>query len=90
MYLVRFFLRMWRAATEGSARRVRRTFRIGGQAPRVRWKKNKDGLKRTIQEAVEVAKQHGVQIPPEDVIFHEADPGDLAGSLKDLLSGRPF
>jgi hypothetical protein len=74
---------------DGAAGRVRHTFRIGGQTPRIRWKKNKGGLKRTIEEAVGIAKQNGVEIP-EDVVFHEDEPGELAGSLKDLFAARPF
>jgi hypothetical protein len=50
----------------------------------VRWKKNKGGQKRTIEEAVEIAKRNGVEIP-DDVEFFEADPGDLKGSLRGLF-----
>jgi hypothetical protein len=47
----------------------------------VRWKKNKGGRKRTVEEAVDIAKRNGVEIP-EDVEFFEADPGDLKGTLR--------
>ncbi len=61
--------------------------RIGGQGPKLRWKKNQSGLKRTIEEAVEIAKQNGVEIP-EDVVFFEADLGELKGSLRGFFSGQ--
>lgn len=63
--------------------------RIGGQAPKLRWRKNRGGLKRTIEEAVEIAKRHGVEIP-EYVVFFEAEPGDLEGSIKGHFFGGRF
>jgi hypothetical protein len=69
--------------------RARRAFRIGGQGPKVRWKKNQDGLKRTIDQAVAIAREYGVEVP-EDVEFFEAEPGELEGSLKGFFSGRRF
>jgi hypothetical protein len=69
--------------------RARRAFRIGGQGPKVRWKRNKGGLKRTIEEAVAIARSHGVEVP-EDVKFFEADPGELEGSLKGFFAGQRF
>jgi hypothetical protein len=64
-------------------------FRIGGQGPKVRWKRNKGGLKRTIDEAVALARRHGVKVP-EDVEFFEAEPGELEGRLKGFLAGQRF
>ncbi len=67
--------------------RARRRFRIGGQGPKVRWKRNQGGLKRTIEEAVAIAEGHGVEIR-EDVAFFEVEPGELEGSLKGFFAGR--
>jgi hypothetical protein len=69
--------------------RARRAFRIGGQGPKLRWKKNKGGLKRTIEEAVAIARNHGVEVP-EDVELFEADPGVLTGSLRGYFAGQRF
>jgi hypothetical protein len=66
-----------------------RAFRIGGQGPKVRWKRYKGGLKRTIDEALAMAKRHGVEVP-EDVEFFEAEPGELEGSLKGFFAGQRF
>jgi hypothetical protein len=89
MFPPRLFRRIRDALIGQGIHHARRIFRIGGQGPRVRWKKNKGGQKRTIEEAVEIAKKNGVEIP-EDVEFFEADPGDLKGSLRGLLSGQRF
>jgi hypothetical protein len=62
---------------------------IRGQAPKVRWRRNKDGRRRTIEEEVEIARKYGVEIP-DDVIFVEADPGELVGSMRWLRSGKSF
>jgi hypothetical protein len=64
----------------------RRILRVAGQAPKVRWKRNVGRKKRTVEEAVTIAREHGVQIP-DDVLFVEAEPGDLKGSLKQLFAG---
>ncbi len=69
--------------------RARRGFRIGGQGPKVRWKNNRGGLKRTIEEAVAIARSYGVEVP-EDVEFFEAEPGELEGSLKAFFAGQRF
>jgi hypothetical protein len=42
--------------------RARRVFRIGGQGPKIRWKKNKGGSKRTIEEALAIARRNGVEV----------------------------
>ncbi len=36
---------------------------IAGAAPRFEWKPNPDGATRTIQEACEIARRWGVEIP---------------------------
>jgi hypothetical protein len=74
---------------ERSIHHARRIFRIGGQGPRIRWKKNKGGLKRTIEEAVSIAKRNGVDVPG-DVEFFEAEPRELKGSIRGFFSGRRF
>src|SRR5438132_6960304 len=89
MFLPRLFRHIRYALIERGIHRARRIFRIGGQGPRVKWTKNKGGLKRTIEEAVEIAKKNGVEIP-EDVEFFEADPGELKGSIRGLFSGQRF
>jgi hypothetical protein len=89
MFPPRLFRRIRDALIGRGIPRARRLFRIGGQSPRVRWKKNKGGQKRTIEEAVEIAKKNGVEIP-EDVVFFEADPVVLEGSIKGLFSGKRF
>jgi hypothetical protein len=65
---------------------ARRVFRIAGQRPKVIWKINIDRKKRTIDEAMEIATQNGVQIPP-DVEFVEGGPEELQGSLSEMLAG---
>jgi hypothetical protein len=88
-FSMRFFPRVGCFLIERGIHGARRILRIAGQAPRLRWKKNKGGLKRTIEEAVEIARQNGVEIP-EDVEFHEADPGELKGSIKAHFFGGRF
>jgi hypothetical protein len=61
-------------------------FRIAGQGPKIRWKRNAGRKKRTIEEAVAIARQNGVRIP-DDVEFSEAEPGELKGSLTRLITG---
>ena len=73
MFSPPFFLRIWRAIIERGARRARRAFQVGDQAPKIRWEMNKGRLKRTIEEAVRIAEQNGVEVPG-DVEFFEADP----------------
>jgi hypothetical protein len=63
--------------------------RIRGQGPRIKWETNKGGLKRTIEEAVSIARRNGVEIP-EDVEFFEAERGQLRGSLRAFLAGKRF
>jgi hypothetical protein len=65
---------------------ARRTLQIGGQAPKVKWRRNTGGGKRTIKEAVAIAKRHGVRIP-DDVVFYQAGKGQLAGTWEDLFGG---
>jgi len=50
---------------------------ITGQSPQLVWRANRLGLVRTIEEAIEIARQHGVQIP-DDVSFHVDEMGLLA------------
>ena len=61
-------------------------FHVAGFAPKVQWKRNVGRKKRTIKEAVQIARQNGVEIP-EDIEFIEAVPGELPGSLNVLLGG---
>ena len=63
----------------------RTSLRIAGHAPKYRWKRNVGRKKRTIEEAIIIAKMHGLEIP-DDVEFVEADPGDLEGSFKEFDS----
>ncbi len=67
----------------------RRIAWIGGQGPRLRWRKNEGGRKRSIEEAVAIARTNGVEIP-EDVTFFEAEPGELKGEWKGFRSGQRF
>lgn len=53
---------------------------ITGQSPRLNWTENTDGKKRTIEQAKETARKHGVNIP-EDVDFFEDDEGELPGHV---------
>jgi hypothetical protein len=55
-WLVRISL----ALMEQGIRRARRILGIRGQAPRVEWQPNADGVKRTIEEAVEIARKNRV------------------------------
>ena len=89
MFPWRLLLQIRDALLERRLLRARRVFRIGGQGPKIRWKKNKGGLKRTIEEAVAIAGRNGVEVP-EDVEFFEADPGELEGSLRGYFAGRRF
>ena len=51
---------------------------------------NAGGVRRSIDEAIEIAKINGVSIP-EDVVFFEAEPGQLKGTLSEyLFAGRSF
>jgi hypothetical protein len=68
---------------------ARRVFRVRGQGPKIRWKKNKGSLKRTIEQAVVIARKNGVDVL-EDVEFFEAEPGELQGSLNGFLRGERF
>src|SRR5206468_1591053 len=56
--------------------RARRAFRVGGQGPKFRWKKNRGGLKRTIDQAVAIAREYGIEVPfrihPDVLISDEA------------------
>ncbi len=56
---------------------------------KLRWKKNRGGLKRTIEEALAIARSNGVEVP-EDVEFFEAEPGELEGSRKGFFAGQRF
>jgi hypothetical protein len=85
----RLLLRIRDALLERRLLHTRRGFRIGGQGPKLRWKKNRGGLKRTIEEAVAIARRNGVEVP-EDVAFFEAEPGELKGSLRGLFAGQRF
>jgi hypothetical protein len=49
---------------------------IEGQHPRVPWRPNQGGQHRTIEEAVAIARRHGVEIP-DDVAFFLDEFGDL-------------
>jgi hypothetical protein len=89
LHSLRSIIRLAFALIERSTQRAARQPRIGGQAPKVRWKRNKGGLKRTIEEAAEIASKYGVEIP-KDVIFHAAEPGELQGNIRELLFGIPF
>ena len=58
-------------------------FQIAGQAPKVNWKRNVGRKKRTIAEAIAVAEANGLIIPG-DVVFVEAESGDLPGGFKNF------
>jgi len=66
---------------------ARRLLRIGGQLPKVKWKRNRRRSRRTISRAQSIARKHGVEIP-DDVAFFEAEPGELDGSWDDLWTAR--
>jgi hypothetical protein len=85
----RLLLQIRDALAERRLLRARGVFRIGGQGPKLRWKKNKGGLKRSIEEALAIARRNGVEVP-EDVEFFEAEPEELEGSLKGFFAGRRF
>jgi len=53
---------------------------IAGQSPRLKWRENPEGKKRTIEEAKEIARLHGVRIP-DDVDFFEDEDGDLPENM---------
>src|ERR1700733_4265383 len=53
---------------------------IAGQSPKVKWKENLDGKKRTIDEAKEIAKWFGVRIA-DDVDFFEDEDGELPENM---------
>src|SRR5947199_3793362 len=57
------------------------------RAGKVRWRKNPGRAKRTIAEAIAIARRQGVRIPA-DVVFFEAEPGELKGSFRDLFAGK--
>ena len=56
-----------------------RTYTINGQAPRWVWKENAGGQVRTIEEATEIARRHGVNIPSDVKFFPN---NELTGTLK--------
>jgi hypothetical protein len=58
---------------------------VAGQYPKREWRDNPDGQIRTIEEAVEIAKKHGVMIP-DDITFHVDESGELH---KDLTARGP-
>ena len=70
-------------------RRVHRHFRVRGQAPTLQWRQNDHALVRSIHEAISIAQKYGVIIP-EDVTFFVAEPGELKGTLRELLFGQDF
>jgi hypothetical protein len=53
---------------------------VTGQYPKREWRDNPDGQIRTIEEAVEIAKKHGVVIP-DDITFHFDESGELHKDL---------
>lgn len=53
---------------------------IAGQSPRLQWKPNPGGAKRSIEEAVEIASRYGVRIP-DDVEFVEDEEGVLPKNM---------
>jgi hypothetical protein len=89
MFPWRLLLQIRDALVERRLFHVRRVFRIGGQGPKLRWKKNKGGLKRTMEEALAIARRNGVEVP-DDVEFFEADPGEMKGSLRGYFAGQRF
>jgi hypothetical protein len=74
--------------TEGP--HARRAFRIGGQGPEVRWRRNKDGLKRTIEEAVAIAKRGFAQHRPPAQRFaglhNESGPNEFIDGRASILN----
>jgi hypothetical protein len=87
MLRLRLGLRLLYAPVEQGVHCGRRYFRIAGQGPRVKWKRNADGHRRSIDEALEIARRNGVEVP-EDVVFFVAEPGELNGTSGGLLSGQ--
>jgi hypothetical protein len=53
---------------------------MAGQSPRMQWRANADGKTRTIDEAKEIARRHGVVIP-EDVHIAPDQIGDLGAEV---------
>jgi hypothetical protein len=53
---------------------------IAGQSPRMKWRDNSGGEARTIEEAIEIARRHGVVIP-DDVHFSIDQLGDLGADV---------
>jgi hypothetical protein len=53
---------------------------IAGQSPRIQWKDNPEGQLRTVEEAIEIARAHGVTIP-EEVSFWVDEFGELGPDL---------
>ena len=51
-------------------------FMIARQSPRCQWKPNAAGVARTIDQAIEIAKSNGVNIPDGVAFFIDED-GDL-------------
>lgn len=49
---------------------------IAGQSPRLTWRENVGGAKRSLADAIEIARTHGVSIP-DDVDFFEVDENEL-------------
>jgi hypothetical protein len=49
---------------------------LAGQSPKIKWQLNPHGTKRTIDEAMAIARQWGVNIP-DDVEFFEDEEGEL-------------
>lgn len=49
---------------------------IAGQSPRYQWRRNTPRAVRTIEQAIAIARSHGVNIP-EDVAFFCDEEGDL-------------
>jgi hypothetical protein len=53
---------------------------ISGRFPALAWQSNPDGLVRTIEEAIEIARRNGVMIP-EDVAFFIDEQGELGPTI---------
>ncbi len=53
---------------------------IAGSSPTLTWRPNPDGQARTIEEAIEVAKQNGVRIPA-DIAFFVDEFADLGPNI---------
>jgi hypothetical protein len=53
---------------------------FAGQSPRMKWRPNRDDEPRTIEEALEIARRHGVVIP-EDVHIAIDRIGDLGADV---------